>query len=365
MARRRASGTACIVFSVLVGCAGDGHITSEGLEARLQRVVDQYLADRSVPGISVAVVIDGDIYRAIGGLADVENGRKVGIDDEFRLASVTKNYVAALAVDLASDGVVGLDDTTGRWLPDLPSALEPMRDVTLRQLLSHTSGLAQTYTDDRDRGRVLSTNDVLARIPPPVCEPDRCWSYADGNYVLAGLMLEAATGLPIATLMDDRFFDPLELTHTRFIDERSADVVPQYILAVDATGTPFVPHQFRRQLLPFHGNDAAGGMQASATDLARWGDALFRARATSADVVRALLDIDAMRDLPCPNQCPYQYGLGTYHYTIDGTEFVGHDGSSGAVLVHDIDRATTIAIVTNGSEHATDVLLRAILAALG
>ncbi len=178
-------------------------------------------------------------------------------------------------------------------------------------------------------------------------------------------MVEAATGLPIATLMDDRFLDPLELTHTRFIDDRSADVVPQYLLAVDATGTTIVPHQFQRQILPVHRNDAAGGIQASATDLARWGEALFRARATSSDVVRALLDIDAMRGLPCPNQCPHQYGLGAFHYTIDGREFVGHDGSSGALLVHDIDRATTIAIVANGGEHDTDVLLRAIVAVFG
>ena len=105
-------------------------------------------------------------------------------------------------------------------------------------------------------------------------------------------------------------------------------------------------------------------MQASASDLARWGDALFRAQATPSGVVRTLLDSDTMRDLPCPDRCPYPYGLAVFHYTISGRELVGHDGTSGAMLAHDLDRATTIVIVTNGGEQDTGTLLRSILDAL-
>jgi CubicO group peptidase (beta-lactamase class C family) len=359
--RLRCAGVAIILLAVLLGCAGSDPDRADGLEDRLQETVDKFLADRSVPGVSVAVIVDEDLYRVVGGFADVEARRKVVVDDEFRLASVTKNYVAALAGDLSHDGVLGLDDTVDRWIPDVPASLARVRDVTLRQLLSHTSGLAQTYTDDQDRGRVLSTDDVLARIPPSACEPGRCWSYADGNYLVAGLILEAATGATIADAIEEHFLEPLGLTHTHFISTGPTDVVPQYILASDETGKTVLPHEFRRQLLPVHANDAAGGMQASASDLARWGDALFRARATPSGVVRTLLDSDAMRNLPCPDGCPYPYGLGVFHYTMNGEELVGHDGSSGAVLGHELDRATTIAIATNGGEQDSGALLRLIL----
>lgn len=105
-------------------------------------------------------------------------------------------------------------------------------------------------------------------------------------------------------------------------------------------------------------------MQASASDLARWGDALFGARATPSGVMRTLLDSTTSRELPCPNRCPYPYGLGVFHYTINGRELVGHDGTSGAILAHDLDREMTIAIVTNGGDQDSATLLRSILDAI-
>ncbi len=351
----------CLVVS---GCRTPTHDASDVLQVRLQAAIDRLLDTRDIPGMSVAVITNGHLVRAVGGLADVEAHREVVVDDEFRLASITKTYVAALAVDRSKAGLIGLDDTVGRWLPDLPESLARLREATLRELLSHTSGLAQTFTADRDRGRVLSVDDALARIPPSVCDPGQCWNYADGNYVVAGLMLEAATGMPLSAAVDEQFLDPLDLRHTRFVGDRVAVSVPQYALVPDATGAVVTRHRLRRQLLPIRADDAAGGMRASASDLARWGDLLFRDRASRPGVVERMLDTSTTRGLPCPNRCPYPYGLGVFHYSVDGRQLVGHDGSSGAILAHDTRRATTIAVVTNGGERDNRALLAAVLHAI-
>ena len=296
-------------------------------------------------------MLRGQVVTAVSGFADLEHHRPIRVNDEFRLASITKNYVAALALDLDRDGVVELDARVGRWLPSLPDDLGFLRNVSMRQLLSHTTGLAQTFTDDRDRGRLLSKVAVLDRIPAPVCKPRECWNYADGNYVVAGLVLQAATGTTLSKAIRTRFLLPHGLAHTHFIAPAAREPLPSFVLQVDpVTFQPVQPHRLRRQLLPIVLDDAAGGMMASATDLARWADRLFIGHTIERDGVKQMLDTNLMRDLPCPQGCPLPYGLGVFHYTIADHAFVGHDGSSGAIVVTDVRDGLTIAIVTNGGE---------------
>ena len=334
-------------------------------EARLQQAVDRFLATRTVPGASIALVVGGRLIEAVSGVADVDAERKVNAGTQFRIASVTKSYVAALALDLAEDGVVALDDTVGRWLPELPAHLAVVRDVTLRQLLSHTSGLRQTFIDDLDRGRVLTADDLLARIPAPVCDPGTCWSYADGNYMLAGLVLEAATGRPLSTELRERLLAPLDLTRTELLNAAALNnpSPPQYALVSDGA-EPVTPHRLRRQLLPISAENGAGGMVASASDVARWADALFGGRVLEPSSLREMLDTSAMSGRPCPEGCPSLYGLGVFHYTIGGHEMVGHDGSSGAVVAHDQGRGFTVAILTNGGEQDMEAFLEAVVSAV-
>jgi D-alanyl-D-alanine carboxypeptidase len=235
-----------VVVFCSAGCGVGNAERGDDLEARIQHAVDRFLGTHTVPGASVAVIVDGRLTEVVSGVADIDTERKVTAATQFRLASVTKNYVAALALDLAEAEVLSLDDSVGRWPPRLPERLAFVREVTLRQLLSHTSGLPQTFTDDRDRGRVLTTEDLLARIPPPVCEPGACWSYADGNYILAGLVIEAATGRPLSTELRERLFGRLGLARSELADAGalSEPSPPQYALVYDGA-EPVVPHRLR------------------------------------------------------------------------------------------------------------------------
>jgi D-alanyl-D-alanine carboxypeptidase len=361
----RLLGLLAAVVVCSAGCGVRNAERADDLNARLKQAVDRFLSTHMVPGASVAVIVDGRLFEAISGVADVATKRKVTVDTTFRLASVTKNYVAALALDLAEDGVVSLDDRVQRWLPRLPESLAFVREVTLRQLLSHTSGLAQTSTDDRDRGRVLTSDDLLARIPPPVCQPGTCWSYADGNYILVGLVLEAATGRPLSAELNARLLRPFDLTRTRLLNAAalSKPTPLQYALAYDR-GEPVVPHRLRQQLLPISAENGAGGMIAAASDVARWADALFTGRVVDSTSLKEMLDTGTMRGLPCPEGCPSPYSLGVFHYIVADHELVGHDGSSGTVVAHDQGRRLTVAILTNGGERDMGAFLRVVLGAV-
>ena len=144
------AGLLVVVALTAGGCASTPGETE--LQGRVQRAVDGILATRDIPGASVAVIDAGRLVVAVSGYADLERRQPIGAEDEFRVASIAKTYLAARWLDLDSEGVMRLDEPVGRWLPHLPSRLAFLRTVTMRQLLSHTSGLAQTVTDDRDRG---------------------------------------------------------------------------------------------------------------------------------------------------------------------------------------------------------------------
>jgi D-alanyl-D-alanine carboxypeptidase len=362
--------TAVVVMLVVLGltagsCTSERSDRSATLEERVHTAVDHFLETRDIPGASVAVMSRGRLVTVVSGFADLEKREPIRTSDEFRLASITKNYLAALALDLDDEGVLRLDEPIGRWLPTMPNRLDFLRVVTMRQLLSHTSGLAQTFVDDRDRGQHLTVSDVIAGIPEPACAPGRCWSYADGNYVVAGVVLAAAAGRLPVTEIRARLLEPLGLERTHFLGESGVTPRPSYVLDVDpVTFEPVQPHRLHRQLRPIVTDSRAGEMMASAGDLARWADALFNGRAIGTAALVRMLDVAAMRDLPCPEGCPQQYGLGVFHYRFGGREFVGHDGSSGAIVASDIPGRLAVAILTNGGEHDTGRFLEAVVAAI-
>ena len=346
---------------LVVGCSSSGSPRDRGLAARLQRSVDEFLSSRLVPGASVAVIDDGKLISVTSGFTDLEDERAVARDTQFRIASVTKLYLASLALRLVERDKLSLDEPIGVWSLALPPKLDFARELTLRQLLSHTSGIDQTFTRDEDRHRALRTADLLERIPPPVCRPSSCWTYADGNYVLVQLVLEAAAAQPLTTLVRDELAEPLGLRRTVVVDAANVDTVlpSQYALVSNDEGDPLEPRHLFEQSLP-----RSSTLITSAAEAARFADALLAGDLLAAASLETMLDTSAMRDLPCPHGCPFDYGLGVFHYDIAGHELVGHDGSSGAMVVHDRARGVTIAILSNGGEQDISGFLETVLSAV-
>jgi D-alanyl-D-alanine carboxypeptidase len=300
------------------GC-GDGSVDRRD---RLGTVVDNFVADTG-GGIAVAVVEDGTIAAITGGRASLDGERTVDGATSFRIASVTKTFLAALTLMLVDDDRLGVDDAL-RDLFDAPGA---WGEVTARQLLNHTSGLPRSGPRiDPSTWRTPADIDL-----DPLCAPGACRNYADENYVVVGLVIEHVTGSPLEGALRERILEPLELERT-------------FLEPAETPTPPVAEHPARELWKPLP------GVVTNAEDLARFGAALFGGELLSDASARAMLDFDATADLPCAEEChmPPGYGLGVIWYAdLLPCDTWGHDGSTGAFLGYLPATGTTVAVVTN------------------
>jgi D-alanyl-D-alanine carboxypeptidase len=268
-------------------------------------------------------------------------------DGRFFIASITKTFTSALVLKLADEGVLSLDDPVERWLPGV---VPRGTDITLRMLMSHTSGLADFLNDDPEAARDLILADLTREFTareaisystalPPVGEPGAQYHYANANYQILGEVLAAAGGAPLAEQIQTRLTWPLGLTQTALdVGQLVPDELHSWFTLDDAGATPHagsvhpdIPRDLdlrdfpRSALISFSG--AAGGMRSTIEDLLMWGDALYGGHVLSADSTSLLTAV--------PDGTPLQsarYGLGVVAYDPQGDvssgppAFVGHDG---------------------------------------
>jgi len=188
-------------------------------EQRLQKVLDSLISDGAAGVLLHYRDADGP-WRGASGVAELGTQTPVDPAGWFRIGSVTKTFTATVVLQLVGEGVLSLDDDVDGWLPGIVPAGD---GITLLQLLNHTSGL-YNYTEDLPaaagivRDRFMHWDPVravtMATGHDPLFEPGATWSYSNTNYVLLGLVIEAATGRSYATEVEDRILKPLELRHT-------------------------------------------------------------------------------------------------------------------------------------------------------
>jgi D-alanyl-D-alanine carboxypeptidase len=337
------------VLAGSVGCTGENGNHTASTEAstshpELDRALAEGLELVGTPAVSAAVVFaDGSRWSGALGTADVAHDRDVTVETPFAIASVSKTFVAALALQLVDEGALELDVPVARWLPELPNADR----ITMRMLLGHTSGLAETAPRAADYHWTAA--EALDAIASPVCEPAECFRYSDGNFVAAAAVIEAITGDTVAHLVRARFLDELGMRHTWFQQsERDRGVtatgyrdgVPERSINGDVPSTEFVTRI-----------GYAGAGASTADDLATWGHALLGGDLLAPSSQRAMLDFDRSASLPCPNseRCARGYGLGMGVEVVLGQTAWNHSGSTGAVIAYFPAARVTIAVVTNGS----------------
>ncbi|MEV4016233.1 serine hydrolase domain-containing protein [Nonomuraea angiospora] len=234
--------------------------------ARLQRALDQAVADGGGPGI-VAELRDGDATPWFGtaGVADLETGRHRRPDEHFRIGSFTKAFVGTVVLQAAADGRLSLDDTVAKWLPGVVE--EHLggdgTKITIRQLLNHTSGLPDALPGQE--------------TPRPE-EPGKRFIYSKVNYNLAGMIVEQATGSTLADEIDRRIAGPLHLTGTYLpgTDNTIREPHARHYSKFDEAGRPTEVHDVTHADLSWAG--AAGGMVSTTSDLHRFLRALLRGR---------------------------------------------------------------------------------------
>jgi D-alanyl-D-alanine carboxypeptidase len=188
-------------------------------EQRLQKVLDSLVAGGAA-GVLMHYRDEHGLWSGSCGVAEIGTDRPVDPDGWFRIGSVTKTYTAAVVLSLVGDGLLRLEDSCERWLP----GVVPGGDrITVRQLLNHTSGL-YNYTDDLPEPRQIVLDRYqhwepqravgMATAHDPLFAPGSSWSYSNTNYVLLGLLVEAATGNPYSAEVRTRVLEPLGLQRT-------------------------------------------------------------------------------------------------------------------------------------------------------
>ena len=259
--------------------------------AEIQTNMDDLTAGELPPGM--VVWIDAPAYRFEGasGFANLMDETPMPSEGAFRIGSITKMFTAAVIIQLAEGGVLTLDDPLALWLPEVAAQLPYGDQITLRHLLSHTSGLfnvveheayyADIFTEmvvDEDTGAVTlpcvqrDPHDTLARYvygKEALFEPGTQWYYSNTNYTLLGMVIEAAAEMPLAETYRTHIYEPMGMTST-FLDcyeDPVIDVVHGYT----GTGDDMADVTELHESVGW----SAGGLVSTAPDLIAFARGLF------------------------------------------------------------------------------------------
>jgi D-alanyl-D-alanine carboxypeptidase len=324
----------------------------------LQAALDGVRSGDFYPGMSAAIVFpDGSTWTGVSGTAVLSSATKVTPDTLFAVASISKTFLAALVCRLAEAGTIGLDDHLDKYVPDYPNAA----NITIRELLNHTSGIPDLF---QDLGPAIAAHptatwtpqQVLAGIASkPWCAPGKCYHYSNTDYVLLGLVVETATGQTLAKLVRDDFLTPLGLSHT-FLQTEEPVEGPEahgYLGTgsnpVDDTAGTMIPYTSEVTAV-----GAAGAYVSTAQDLAIWGNALYGGDVLDQASLSDMVDISSTQPYRARSVFGYSVtgGLGMEETTVAGHLAWGHLGSLDGFLselAYFPDYRVTVVVLINAN----------------
>jgi CubicO group peptidase (beta-lactamase class C family) len=287
-----------------------------GLEAA-QQYVRTEMQRQHIPGMSVGILRDGRVLlKQSYGYANLELHVPAGDSTVYQSGSLGKQFTAALVAMLAEQGRLDLNDTIVKWFPEGDRV---WRGVTVRQLLTHTSGVAE-YTDSTFDYRRDYTEDQLVRFAasrPLDFPPGDHWAYSNTGYLLLGVLIHRLTGRFYGDLLQSLIFAPLKMATTRIISE--SDIVFNR-----AAGYRLVKGHVRNQdwVAPSLNTTADGSLYLSINDLMRWASSLDQRRIPDARVLEL-----AWAPVRLNDGGRYPYGFGWDLMPQRGHPRIGHTGS--------------------------------------
>jgi D-alanyl-D-alanine carboxypeptidase len=294
--------------------------------------VDEYIEaqmrKQQIPGLSLAVVQAGKVVKMKGyGLANVELNVAATPSTVYELQSITKTFVACGIMLLAEDGKLGLDDKITRYLTGLPEAWS---EVTVRQLLTHTSGIP-SFVQDQGSGQAIiafaqkveSSEEIVrwAAARPLKFAPGEGRKYSSTGYHLLGMIIEKVAGKPWGQFLHDRVFAPLGMTSTRVYS--AEDIIPNRASGYLRFG------ELKNGLwfTPAYRESAAGGLVSTVQDMARWESALEAGTILKPSTLAEMVVPTKLRsDSVVQERDGTRYGLGWDLPTYQGHRVMAHGG---------------------------------------
>jgi CubicO group peptidase (beta-lactamase class C family) len=323
--------------------------TAEQLASIDRYVADQMKKDR-VPGLAVGIYRRGEILLAKGyGFANVELNVPVTPQTIFQSGSVGKQFVSAAVMMLVEEGKIHLDDSIVKYFPDAPDWWKP---ILVKNLLSHTSGLAEYETGERagPKGEFylrldFTEAELVKKVEalPMEAKPGDVWNYRNTNYLLLGIIIHKVTSRHYADFLQERLFKPWDMTATRLISD--SDIIPNRSSGYEPNG----PRGIRNQdfVSPTFNATADGTLYFNVLDLAKWDEALYGTSLLTQASLDRLWTVYPLNDgKPNPNQ----YGFGWSITAVNGHRLIEHGGAWQGFTCH-IARfpndSVTVVVLTN------------------
>jgi len=313
--------------------------------------------DKSVRNC-VLSVMEGDgsfSWSGAAGIARQDGQAPMTKDTPIYIASITKLYTATIIMRLYEKGALSLDDPMSRYLPEklirgihVYKGKDYSREITIKQLLSHTSGIADYYTKKPKRGKSLfdlflekpgrswTVGETIARARndlEPNFQPGTSASYSDTNFQLLGKIIETITGKPLAIVYEDFIFRPLDLKHTWLIRRSEPKLTPS-VAPADVFYKDINITKTRSNGAYW----ADGGIVSTAEEMIIFLKALNEGRIIRRDTLKLMHHWHKL-------QFPLQYGYGTMYFKLP--QFIskvmkvpplwGHSGSTGSFLYYSED----------------------------
>lgn len=309
--------------------------------AALNDLGRQGLEKTGAPGFSVAIVKNGKVAWTEGfGLADVENQVQVRPNSVFRIASITKTMTATAVMQLVERGLVTLDDPIQRYVPSFP---EKGATVTLRHLLTHTSGIRHYKAGEFDNKRAYESLEdafTVFAADPLTFTPGAKYLYSTYGYNLLAGVVEQVTGVSFEQYLGDHIWLPAAMADTRL--EHPQDVVKhrarQYVRAStgDLLNAPYADLSVKW---------AGGGIISTAPDLARYHLAIEKGTLLKKETLAQMYSAATLND-----GTRTDYGLGWQVVAADGQRWVAHSGGATGgttYLLRNRDNGIAVVILAN------------------
>jgi CubicO group peptidase (beta-lactamase class C family) len=316
------------------------------LQSRVDRIATQVLEQTGVPSASMAVVKGGKlVYTHAYGKARLATGKVPAVaatpEMRYSIGSISKQFTATAILLLQEEGKLSLDDVVGKYVPGLTRGDE----VTIRQILSHTSGYQDYWPEDYVMTTMLHDEtaqqiiDTWAKKPLDF-EPGTQWQYSNTNFVIAGRIVEQVTGRPYMEFLTERIFRPLGMQSVWNSDEvklTEPDAASYYRFALGPLRP--APKEGRGWMF------AAGELAMTAHDLALWDESLIAQTVLKPESYKQMFTEVKLKDGKGT-----QYGLGVDVKDRDGHRSIEHSGEVSGFVSDNIvmvDDGVAVAVLTN------------------
>ncbi len=346
-----------LVAVIMFGVHANAQELSSELRIKIDKLAADALAQTGVPSASIAVVKDGKIvYLNAYGSARLEPKTPATSAMRYSIGSISKQFTALAMLLLQEQGKLSLDDKVGKFVPDLTRANE----VTIRQLLSHTSGYQDYWPQDYVMPMMLQPVtaakilDLWAHKPLDF-DPGTKWQYSNTNYVIAGVIIEKVSGKPLLQFLQEKVFSPLGMASVANIDEKKlGDTDPTGYMRYALGPLRVSPKEGPGWLF------AAGELAMTAEDLAKWNISIIDQKLLKPASYREL-----EREMQLNNGMGTRYGLGVSLATEAGHRAVSHGGEvSGFVsesIVFPDERVSVVALTNQDASSAADDIAHGIV----